>query len=65
MRVKCKTNLLRGRGGSYGRETSRLTHFPGSRLTDGVEVVSLKGRPLYTPRKTPGIHLEMESSPGP
>jgi hypothetical protein len=31
-----------GRGGPYGYETSRLSHFLYSRLTDGGEVVVLK-----------------------
>jgi hypothetical protein len=41
-----------------GREgQSRLPHFLDSRLTDGREVVSLKRRPLFTPRKIPGTRL--------
>jgi hypothetical protein len=38
-------------------ETLRLSHFPDSRLTDGGEVVSLKRRPPFTPRKIPGTHF--------
>jgi hypothetical protein len=36
-------------------------------LTDGGEVVSLKRRPPFTPRKIPGTSflLEAESTPGP
>jgi hypothetical protein len=37
-----------GRGGPWGCETSRLTHFLGNRLTDGGKFVSLTHRPPFT-----------------
>jgi hypothetical protein len=37
-----------GRGGSYGYEMSRITHFLDNLLTDGGEIVSLRSRPLFT-----------------
>jgi hypothetical protein len=43
-----------GLGCPQGCETSRLPHFLDNRLTDGGEVVSLKHRPPFTPRKVPG-----------
>jgi hypothetical protein len=46
-----------GRGGPYGCETSRLPHFLNNRLNDGGEVVSLKRRPPFTPRKIPSTHF--------
>jgi hypothetical protein len=36
---------------------SRVPHFLDSRLTDGGEVVSLRRRPLFTPRKIRGTHF--------
>jgi hypothetical protein len=54
---KGKTIPVTGRGGPWGCKTSRLAHFLDSRLTDGVEVVSLTRRPLSTPRKIPDIHF--------
>jgi hypothetical protein len=41
--------MLTDRGDSKGRETSRLPHFLDNRLKDGGEVVSLTGRPTFTP----------------
>jgi hypothetical protein len=46
-----------GRGGPYVCETSRFRHFLYNRLTDGGEVVNLKPRPPFTPRKIPGTHF--------
>jgi hypothetical protein len=48
---------LTGRGGPYVCETLRPSHLLDSRLTNGGEVVSLKRRPPFTPRKIPGTHL--------
>jgi hypothetical protein len=63
---KGKAIPVTGRGGPKGCETSRLPHFPDNRLIDGGEVVSLTGRPPFTPRKIPGTHLlETESNPRP
>jgi hypothetical protein len=42
MLKKGKAILVSGRGGPYGCETSRLTHYLDNRLTDGGEVVSIK-----------------------
>jgi hypothetical protein len=47
---KDKAIPVTDRGGPQVCETSRLD----SRLTDGGEVVSLKRRPPFTPRKIPG-----------
>jgi hypothetical protein len=52
-----KTIPVRGRGGSKGCETSRLSHFLDNRLTDGGEVVSLTCQTPFTPRKIPGTHF--------
>jgi hypothetical protein len=46
-----------GRGGPQGYETSRLTHFVDNQLIVGGEVVSLRRRPPFTPRKIPGTHF--------
>jgi hypothetical protein len=54
---KGKTIPVTGRGGPYGCETSRLPHFLDSRLTDGVEVVSLTRRPPFTLMKIPGTNF--------
>jgi hypothetical protein len=43
--------------GPQGCEMSRLQHFKDNRLTDGGEVVSLRHRPPFTPRKIPGTHF--------
>jgi hypothetical protein len=44
-------------GGPYGCDTSRLPYFLNNRLTDGGEVVKLKRRPPFSPRKIPGTHF--------
>jgi hypothetical protein len=54
---KGKAILIRSRGGPYGCETSRLSHFLDNQLTHGGEVVSLMRRPSFTPRKIPGTHF--------
>jgi hypothetical protein len=56
-----------GRGGPYGYETSRLSHFLDSRLTDGGELVSLTHRsPLYLQEDSwYSFPLEAQSSAGP
>jgi hypothetical protein len=54
---KGKATLITGRGCPQGCETSRLPHFLGNRLTDGGEVVSLKLRPPFTPRRISGTHF--------
>jgi hypothetical protein len=54
---KSKVIPVTGCGGLYGCETSRLPHFLNSRHTDGVEVVSLTHRPVFTTRKIPGTHF--------
>jgi hypothetical protein len=54
---KYKVIPVRGRGGPYACETSRLPHFLDNRLTDGGEVVRLTRRPPFTPRKIPGTHF--------
>jgi hypothetical protein len=46
-----------GRGGPWGCETSRISHFLDSRLTEGGEDVSLIRRAPFTPRKIPGTHF--------
>jgi pantothenate kinase-related protein Tda10 len=49
--------MITGRGGPQSCETSRLSHFLDSQLTDGGEVVSLTRRLPFTPRKNPGTHF--------
>jgi hypothetical protein len=48
--------LVTVRGGPYGCEASRLTHFLDNPLTDGGEVVSLTRRPPFTPKEVSGTH---------
>jgi hypothetical protein len=43
--------LVTGRGGLYGCLISRIPHFIRSRFTEGDEILSLKRRPSFTPRK--------------
>jgi hypothetical protein len=63
---KVKAIPVTGRGGLYGCETSRFPNFLENRVTDGGEVVSLKRRPPFTPRKIVGTHLlEAVSTPRP
>jgi hypothetical protein len=56
-----------GRGGPYGCEALRASHYLDNRLTDGGEVVSLTRRPPYTPQEDScySYLLEAESTPGP
>jgi hypothetical protein len=54
---KVKTIPVTGRGGPLCCDTSSLLHFLDNRLTDGGEVVSLKHRPAFTPRKIPSTHF--------
>jgi hypothetical protein len=56
-RGKGKAIPITGRRGPEGCETSRLSHFLDSRLTDGGEIVILTRWTLFTPRKIPGIHF--------
>jgi hypothetical protein len=56
-RSKGKANPVTDRGGPFGCETSRFTHFLDCRLTDGGDVVSLTLRPPFIPRKIPGTHF--------
>jgi hypothetical protein len=56
-RKKGKAIPVTGRGGPWGRDTSRLSHFLDNRLTDGGEVFSLTRRPPFTPRKVPATHF--------
>jgi hypothetical protein len=42
----------------------RLPHFLDNRLTDGGEVVNLKCRPPFTPRKIPGTRPQGHSAAG-
>jgi hypothetical protein len=57
VKVKGKDIPVTGHEGPEGCQTSRLPHFLDNRLTDGGEVVSLKRRPPFTPRKIPGTHF--------
>jgi hypothetical protein len=57
-----KTIPVTGCGGSQGCETSRLTHFLDSRLTDGDEVVSPIRQLPFTPRKICGTHFSYRLS---
>jgi hypothetical protein len=53
--IKGKAIAVRGSGGPYGCDRSRLPYFLENRLIDGGEVVSLN-RPLPQ-RKIPGTHF--------
>jgi hypothetical protein len=55
--VKGKAIPVAGRGGPWVCETSRLTHSLENRLTDGGEVISLKRRSQFSPRKIPGAYF--------
>jgi hypothetical protein len=48
---KVKVILVTGNVGLLGCGTARLPHFLDHRLIDGGEVVSLKRRNLFTPRR--------------
>jgi hypothetical protein len=50
-------HYVRGHGGPYSCETSRLPHFIDNWLTAGGEVVSLTRRPPFTHRKIPGAYF--------
>jgi hypothetical protein len=54
---KGKSIPVTGHGGPNGCETSRIPYFLDNRLTEGVEVVNLKSRPLFTARKIPDTHF--------
>jgi hypothetical protein len=54
---KGKSVLVTGREGQSGCETSRLPHCLDNQLMDGGEVVSLRRRLPFTPRKIPGTHF--------
>jgi hypothetical protein len=55
---KIKANIpVTGRGSPKGCEMSRLPHFLDNWPTDGGEVVSLRRRPAFAPRKIPGTHF--------
>jgi hypothetical protein len=43
--------FLTGLRGPWGCERSRFPHILDSRLRDGIEVVNLSRRPLFTSRK--------------
>jgi hypothetical protein len=45
------------RRGLYGCETSMIPHFIDNRFRDGGEVVILKRRQRFLPRKIPGTHF--------
>jgi hypothetical protein len=57
LKEKAKAITVAGRGDPSGCERSRLSHFLYSRLTDVCEVLSLKRRPPFTPRKIPVTHF--------
>jgi hypothetical protein len=61
-----KAISVTGRGGPYGCETSRFSHFLDNFLTDGGEVVSLTRRPHLYPKEDfwYSFLLEAESTPG-
>jgi hypothetical protein len=54
---KGKTLPVRGRGGPWGCETSRLPHFLDNRFTNAREVVSRTCRPPFTPWKMLATHF--------
>jgi hypothetical protein len=54
---KGKAIPVTGRGGPYGCETLRFSHFLGNRLTDCGEAVTLTRQLPFTPRKIPGTHF--------
>jgi hypothetical protein len=66
-KVTGKAIPLTGRGGPYGCETARFSHFLHSRLTDGGEVVSLTRRLPFIPQEYSwySFILETDSIPGP
>jgi hypothetical protein len=51
LKIKVKANPITDRGGPWGCERSRLTHFLDNRLTDGSEVVSLTCLPSFIPHE--------------
>jgi hypothetical protein len=53
---KGKAIPVTGRGGPYGCETSRLSHFLDNRLTDGGEV-SLTHCPPFSLTNSPGTNF--------
>jgi hypothetical protein len=55
--MKGKANLVSGRRGLWGRETSKAFTFLNNWLTDGGEVVSVKNRPPFEPRKFRSTHF--------
>jgi hypothetical protein len=57
IKVEGTASPVTGRGGPQGCETSRLPYFLNNRLTNDSEVVSLRRRPPFNPRKIPGTHF--------
>jgi hypothetical protein len=53
---------MAGHGVPNDYETSRSTHFLGTRLTDGVKVVNLTRRPAITPFKIPCAFMPVAES---
>jgi hypothetical protein len=64
IKVKGEVTLVRGRGGPWGCETSRLSYLIDNRLTDGGKVVSLSRWSPFNPRKIPGAHFRSNPTQG-
>jgi hypothetical protein len=56
-KVKGKAIPVTGRGGPWGCEKLKLSHFQDNRLTDGDKAVSPTRLPPFTLRRITGTHF--------